>query len=142
VNRAVPMSENNRAAREFTRYAAAGAIGTAAQYLTLGALVRIAGANAVLASTLGMIAGAFINYVLNYRYTFGSSQRHRESMPRFFFVAAISLAINGAAMTVLTAVVGWHYLPSQIIATGLVLVSGFVANRVWTFREKADEHRH
>jgi putative flippase GtrA len=39
-------------------------------------------------------------------------------------------------------VVGWHYLPSQIIATGLVLVSGFVANRVWTFREKADEQRH
>src|SRR5512137_2663147 len=98
-----------RAAREFVRYAAAGAIGTVAQYLTLVALVQVAGVNAVLTSTLGMIAGALINYHLNYRYTFRSSQPHREAMRIFFIVAALALAINFASMAVLTAVAGLHY---------------------------------
>jgi putative flippase GtrA len=37
----------------------------------------------------------------------------------------------------LTGPAGLHYLPAQLIATGLVLIWTFSCNRIWTFREDA-----
>lgn len=120
-------------APQFLRYAGAGAIGTAAHYAVLIALVQLAGAGAVLASTTGAIAGALINYALNHRYTFASRRAHRTALPRFVAVAGAGVALNAAVIAALVATVPLHYLAMQVIATGVVLVAGFLANRRWTF---------
>lgn len=117
----------------FLRYSLVGAVGTATQYVLLVVLVQASAVNPVLASTVGAVAGAIVNYALNHRYTFESRRRHRESLPRFMAIAAAGVAINAALLAALVNGLGIHYLVAQVVATLAVLGVTFLANRAWTF---------
>lgn len=118
---------------QFARYGGAGAIGTAAHFATLAALVEFAGAGPLGASTAGAIVGAIINYALNYRFTFASRRAHHVALPRFGAIAAAGVVLNAAVLSAMLAFVRPHYLVAQVVATGAVLIAGFLANRKWTF---------
>ncbi len=120
--------------KQFASFMAVGAVGTAAHYSALIALVQIAGVNPVPASGVGFIVGALVNYALNYRLTFRSTKQHRESMPKFFIVAALGLVLNTALMVLLIESLKLYYLVGQVIATAIVLLWNFTANRLWTFK--------
>lgn len=120
--------------KQFTRFAACGAVGTLAHYLLLILLVHGWRSSAVTASSAGFVLGAAVNYALNYRYTFRSTKSHREVMWKFIAVASIGALINTALMSLLTHHSNLHYLLSQLIATAVVLVWNFMVNRIWTFR--------
>jgi putative flippase GtrA len=77
-----------------------------------------------------------ISYLLNYRFTFRSTKQHREALSKFFVVAAVGFVLNGAIMAGLTGPAGLHYLPAQLVTTGVVLIWTFLCNRFWTFREQ------
>ena len=115
-------------------FAGVGAAWTAAHYVLLIIMVEQAGVDAVWASTGSFLAGAVINYGLNYRFTFRSTKPHRETALKFFAIALTGMVLNGAIMHVAINFLSWHYLPSQIVATALVFFWNFFANRVWTFR--------
>ena len=118
---------------QFTAYAFVGAAGTLVHYATLSALVIGVQMNQVLASTLGAALGAVCNYLVNYRFTFRSAAPHRDAMPRFMAVAALGLGVNAVVMQIGVSVLKLHYLASQVLATTVVLIVGFAANRLWTF---------
>jgi len=118
---------------QFVRYAGAGVIGTAAHYAVLVTLVQVAQTGAVAASTAGAIVGAGINYFLNHRFTFASEQSHRRALPRFAAVAAAGVVLNALVLAAVLALAGSHYLVAQVIATLVVLLAGYLANRTWTF---------
>jgi putative flippase GtrA len=118
---------------QFVRYGGAGAIGTAAHFSVLAALVQLAGASPVGASTVGAIVGVIINYALNHRFTFASRRAHHVALPRFLAIAAMGIVLNAAVLSAALAFVRPHYLVAQLAATGAVLVAGFFANRKWTF---------
>jgi putative flippase GtrA len=120
-------------ATQFLRYAGAGAIGTGLHYAVLIALVQLARAGPVLASTAGAVCGALVNYALNHRFTFASDKSHGRALPRFALVAAGGVALNAIVMAAVLALAGPHYLVAQVIATAAVLAAGFLANRAWTF---------
>jgi len=48
-------------------------------------------------------------------------------------VAALGAATNGAIVWTGTDVLGMHYLAAQVVATSIVVWSGFVLNRRWSF---------
>jgi len=118
---------------QFVRYGGAGAIGTAAHFATLAALVQFAGASPVSASTVGAIVGAAINYALNYRFTFASRRAHHVALPRFGAISAAGIVLNAAVLSALLEFAHLYYLVAQVVATGTVLIAGFLANRKWTF---------
>jgi putative flippase GtrA len=118
---------------QFFRYGGAGAVGTALQFVFLAALVQLAGLSALAASTVGAIAGAVVNYALNYRFTFESRRAHRVALPRFCAISGAGILLNAAVLAAMLAYVHPHYLVAQIVATAAVLVAGFLANRRWTF---------
>jgi putative flippase GtrA len=118
---------------QFVNFACVGAIATALQYLVLIVLVQFGDLRPVLASGVGYAAGAGINYLLNYRYTFASQRSHFQAMSKFVTVAIIGLMLNSLIVAVATEKLLLHYLLAQVIATGLVLMWNFCANRVWTF---------
>jgi putative flippase GtrA len=120
-------------APQFVRYAGAGAIGTGAHYAVLIALVQLAGTGAVAASTAGAVAGALVNYGLNHRYTFASRKAHAQALPRFAAVAVAGIALNALVLAATLAAFDPPYLVAQVVATGAVLLAGYVANRAWTF---------
>ena len=118
---------------QFVRYSGAGVIGTAAHYAVLVALVQGAEAGVVAASTAGAITGAGINYLLNHRFTFGSTQPHRRALPRFAVVTVGGIVLNALVLAGMLALVGPHYLFAQAVATLAILLAGYLANRAWTF---------
>jgi putative flippase GtrA len=126
-------------AAQFTIFSAVGGVAAIGHYGTLIALSELAGASPVPASLAGFVVGGIISYLLNYRFTFRSTKQHREALTKFLVVAAMGFVLNGAAMWLLTDRVNLHYLPAQLIATGLVLIWTFSCNRIWTFREKANK---
>lgn len=128
-----PASTRERIAPQFLRYSGAGAVGTVVQYCLLIILVQLADRSAVTASTIGAIAGALINYRLNHRYTFASRKAHGHALQRFALVSIGGIVLNALVLMAVLAFTGPHYVAAQVAATAVVLVAGFLVNRVWTF---------
>jgi putative flippase GtrA len=122
--------------RQFFTFSGVGLIGTAAQYITLIVLVRAADIYSVLASSIGFIIGAIVNYILNYHITFASKKSHHDAIWKFFSVAFVGLFLNAIIMQFFISYLMVPYLLAQVFATGLVLVWHFSANRMWTFMER------
>jgi putative flippase GtrA len=96
-------------------------------------MVRILGANPVFASSCGYVISALLNYYLNHRLTFRSAQSHGRALPRFAVIGAVGLLINSTMVWALSERAPLPYLAAQIIATAVVLVWNFSANKKWTF---------
>lgn len=120
----------------FIRYAAVGAIGTLFHFATLSACVELAHLSPTNGSLVGAVVGALVNYVLNYHLTFASQQSHKVTLPRFLTVAAFGVLLNGGVVKFMTEAMSMHYLAAQALATIIVLGSGFVLNKIWTFAQK------
>jgi putative flippase GtrA len=114
------------------RYSFVGAGGTALHYILLVAAVELLFVPAPIAAVLGASAGALFNYLLNFHITFASRRAHRDAAPRFLAVALFGALINGV-IVLLGASFGVHYVVSQIAATALVLLIGYVLNSLWTY---------
>jgi putative flippase GtrA len=121
--------------RQFLSFAIVGAFGTGAHFAVFIYCVQVFSMNPVLGSAAGFVAGAIVNYFLNYHITFKSENRHLDSFPKFFTIATIGLGLN---ILIMYALEHWfYYLISQIVATGIVLIWNFSSNRLWTFKERA-----
>ena len=117
----------------FLCFAGIGVVATAIQYLILVAGVQLAQTAPVVASSIGFLTAALVNYALNRRYTFGSHKPHLEAVTKFATVAAIGLALNGMLLAAGTQILGLNYLLAQVLATLAVLVWNYSANAAWTF---------
>ncbi len=112
-----------------------GIIGTGAHYLTLLGLVEGAALEPVIATTVGFIVGALVNYLLNHRFTFRSSKAHLDAGPKFFLIAVATGMINALLVYGGVNLLSVNYLLVQIGATVVVFLVNFVLNSLWTFRE-------
>jgi|SRR5688572_5164049 putative flippase GtrA len=117
----------------FGRYLLVGLAATAVHYALLLALVEFAGAAAAPAAAFGAACGALAAYAGNRSFTFKAGAAHRQALPRFLAVAACGSAGNGAIVWAGTEVLGMHYMAAQVIATAIVVWSGFALNRNWSF---------
>jgi putative flippase GtrA len=119
--------------RGLSRYAAVGAVATAAHYLLLVALVEWAGLAPGPAAWWGAVLGALVAYAGNRRYTFAQqATSHGRALPRFAFIALLGSLANALIVGGGSAL-GMHYLLMQVLATALVMLGTFHLNRVWTF---------
>lgn len=118
---------------QFSRFAAVGVIGTLGHYTVLVALVHFGTTDPVLASSVGAVVGALLNYFLNYKFTFNSSAAHYVALPRFLLITILGFVINLLIIWWCIEVLALHYLLGQCVATGVVLLWNFGVNRAWTF---------
>src|SRR5262245_23774262 len=118
---------------QFIKYASAGGVGTLVHYALLFGLVEAAGIGAVAASTCGAVAGALVNYSLNYHYTFGSRRLHRQSLPRYAAVSVAGVALNAFVVFVGATAVGWHYEVAEIVVNGVVGTGALVVTGIWMY---------
>jgi len=130
MNSAPPL----RRVKPFGSYLAVGAVGTALHYLLMVALIEAARLGAVLAATCGFAAGAAVNYLLNYHYTFRSQQPHAIALPRFLVLALLGAAVNATIVNLGIRRLAVHYLLAQVIATSVVVVVTYIGNKTWSFR--------
>ncbi len=118
---------------ELVKFLLAGGTATAVQYATLVLLVELAALNPVFASVVGYTAGAVVNYLLNYYFTFLSNSRHLLTALKFAMVVLSGLGINALIMYTGIELLQLHYILSQAIATLLILVWNFFAHKLWTY---------
>ena len=134
------MSEDSRkrgqTLKQFILFSGIGIIGTAGHYLTLVLLVEMARLDPAVATTVGFIVGACINYILNYHITFRSNKRHAEALSKFLLIALVGAILNYSIMYIGINFSSVHYLIIQVIATGCVLLWNFALNKLWTFNTK------
>lgn len=119
--------------QQFIRFFGVGCVSAIGHYGLLILLVQVAAVAAVPASAAGALLGAWINYSLNYRFTFRSSKRHVESVSKFAVVAVVGLLLNTFFMWIGADLLHLYYLLAQVLTTGLVMIWSFIANRFWTF---------
>lgn len=122
--------------KQFSRFLAAGFGSAVGHYGLLILLVQGFAAAPVPASVAGALLGALINYLLNYHFTFRSRKRHVDALLKFAFVAVVGLLLNTLLMWIGIHVLNLHYLISQVLTTGLVVIWSFSGNRFWTFYVK------
>jgi putative flippase GtrA len=116
----------------FVLYVAVGGISTVVQYVLLILLVRGLGMAPTPASSIGFVASAAVNYLLNYRFTFQSDRPHGAAAAKFAALAGVGFLLNAGMMHLLVAA-GVRYLIAQLGATAVVLSWGYIGNSIWTF---------
>jgi len=121
--------------QQFARFLGVGAVGTAAHYAVLIALVQAGGVRPAVATAQGFAVGAIVNYALNCKYTFRYSGRHLNAAYKFAVVAFMGCLVNTWIVSLGVDAYKVHYLLSQVVATGVVVLLTFIANRRWTFHE-------
>lgn len=125
----------------FGRFLLVGGVATAVHYLTAFLLLRLAGWPAVSASAAGFIVGAFANYLLNARFTFGLRGHHGRHLPRFAAVASLGWLLNAGGMALLLHL-GLHPYLAQPVVTVLVLFFNFLLNALWAMRPHGADSGH
>lgn len=124
----------------FLRFALVGGVATAIQYALLLVLVRGFAMAPTLASSIGFVLSAAVNYLLNYRFTFRSARAHGPAAAKFAALAGLGLLINAAIMRLMVGA-GIQYLLAQVCATAVVLFWNFIGNSLWTFGVKRVDDR-
>lgn len=116
------------------RFLLVGGLSTFAHYLLLAALVECAAVDVLPATAAGYVLGAVVNYLLNRRFTFRSARAHGAAVPRFVAVWLAGLLATVLLMALCVQGLGWHWLPSQVLTTGLVLVLNYLGHARFAFR--------
>ena len=120
----------------FIKFLGIGAIATMIQYIIFIAFVELTSIKIVVASALGYGISSIFNYIMNYHYTFLSDAKHQIAAVKFTIVALVGLSLNSLLMYVLVELLSMHYIISQILVTGILLVVNFFAHKLWTFQTK------
>jgi putative flippase GtrA len=116
---------------KLSSYAAIGIGATAVHYLIMAVLVYSEWVP-VFASSVGAVAGAFVAYLANRRWTF--SVNHTTSrMVRFMTVALLGLVMNAVMLMIFQIWFTESVVIAQLVTTLCVFVCTFFINLVWSF---------
>jgi putative flippase GtrA len=123
---------NRRVSRRFFRYAAVGAVATAAHYAILVALVEAGLLAPQRAAALGAWIGAQVAFAGNAAFTFRGAGATLGAWWRFQLTAVIG-ALLSFSLVAAGVRLGLHYLLAQIVATLIGVVVTYEINRRWSF---------
>ena len=130
-----PRAPGNFSMRSFLTFLFVGGFATALQYAIILFSVYLLGWTVLYGSTLGFIISAIVNYFLNTRLTFRSTQSHAKTAPRFALVACSGLMLNVGILSLLLSL-NAHAAVAQILTTIGVLIWNYVVSGIWTFKQR------
>lgn len=117
----------------FIRYVISGGLAAAVHFLILIVLVEKTSVDPTLATSLGFCAAIFVNYTMQYHWTFRSAGSHKSIFTRYVVITFMMLGVNTLIFWLLYDVWGLMYLFAQAIATGMVMFMNFAINKNYTF---------
>jgi len=139
---ALSRTPSNREFERLSRFLAVGAVGTVLDFSLL-TLFKLAVLPTLPANSLSFTAGLINNFTWNPRLTFHDAihANWRTQLAQFTAVSLVGLALNNMILVSLETTLGsaigrpeWGYLPAKGIATSLVVLWNYLANRAWTFK--------
>ncbi len=134
IIRRLRMRLSHPAAVQLLKYLVSGTAAAVMHFSTLIGLVEVFGVLPIIGSSVGFCAGTAVNYTLQYYWTFSAKGPHAVMLTRYLAVTFAMLLVNTAIFWVAHDKLGIAYIVAQLIATILVVMLNFQANRRYTFR--------
>lgn len=125
---AIRMSARKTLSVKIRRFLAVGLANTAVDFAVFALLV---GVSVLFANLAAWAVALSFSYMVNSRWSFDRTRRHREAFPRFAVLGAlVSLGVSSLALGVFAPFVGiW---PAKIAGTILAAILNFIVAR-WAF---------
>ena len=120
--------------REFVRFLIVGVSNTIISLIVYRALLAL-GVLYVVAAPIAWGAGVVNGYILNRRWTFRARDTPRARVLYALF-GALGAAAASLSVFLLVRGAGIGRFEAYLVATPLITVSTFLANRYWTFSER------
>ena len=127
---------------QFIKFGLVGVSNTLLTFLVFTVLLKVFDVQYLVASAIGFAVGAVNGFLLNHAWTFRGHSGGSFAALRWFVVQGCGLLVNLGVVYLMVEHVGTDKLVGQAIATVVVVVLTFFANRAWTFRvsgRRADE---
>lgn len=110
--------------RRLFRFVISGGSATALHFAVMGLLIYL-GTEAVYATMTGAIAGALLNYLLQYNYTFRSKKSHIHASMHFTVASGLAWLSNLLLFIIFHQQLMLSIPVAQIITTGLVTIQNY-----------------
>jgi len=127
--------------RRLARFGVVGILGTAVYYTVLWPLVEVLRVPVLIATSIAFMLVCIENYVLHYRWTFGSTKAHTITFPQFLIMNLIGFWINWGIMFLGVKEFALNYLLVQAMAIVMVIVWNLTLSSYWIFREAREDGR-
>lgn len=121
---------------QLLRYAVVGGISFVVDYGSLWLLTEKAGLPYLWSAAIAFILGLICNYLLSTAWVFGESRIKNAwgEFLAFAIIGVIGLGLNELIMYGCTDGLGFHYMLSKIVSTGIVFFWNFLARRFLVFK--------
>lgn len=94
------------------------------------------GIHATIATCIGALAGAALNYLLQYHWAFATHKPHGKTFVAYVITVMLSAALNTGLFHLLALGVGAGIAAAQIAATALVSTMNFIVYKRVVFHER------
>ncbi|MFC1686328.1 GtrA family protein [Patescibacteria group bacterium] len=122
--------------KQFLKFCVVGTVGTAIDFGILYILVEYSNTWYLLAATISFVVAVINNYIFNKIWTFEDrDSSFVKQFAQFLVVSVVGLGLNILILYVLVEFAGMWYILAKVLATGVVLIWNFFANKYWTFRK-------
>ena len=88
-----------------------------------------------IAGALAWIAGVLNGYTWNRLWTFDRTEHQTVLLARYMGVGLLGLALNTCLLVLLHSAAGVDELVAELVALPVVVLTTFLVNRFWVFRE-------
>jgi putative flippase GtrA len=122
---------------QFVKFGIVGVSNTLLTFAIYGLLLKVFGVWYLAASAIGFVAGATNGFLLNRRWTFSGHVGDAFTPVRWAIVQGCGLGVNEGLLYVFVHDARLDKLLAQALATVVVTLTTFFANRAWTFRAHA-----
>jgi putative flippase GtrA len=132
----------------FVKFCVVGISGTLIDFGILAGLKELAHMPTLPANIISFVTAMVNNFTWNYIWTYRDVRGKKVSLVfiQFAVISVIGLALNSAIVVLLEKPLNFlftrpntGYLAAKTIATIVVLLWNYFANRLWTFRQKPVE---
>ena len=118
---------------EITKYVSAGFISLFAHLLILYLLVENFLMDEVLSSSIGFFGAIFLNYSLQYYWTFRSSSYHRTAFFKYFLFSLFGLFLNSIIFFLILNLSNLNYVVAQFFTTIIIFTLNYGVNKKYVF---------
>jgi putative flippase GtrA len=129
-----PVRSTRPIAVQFVKFGIVGVSNTLLTFAVYTLLLKVFGVWYLAASAIGFAVGAVNGFLLNRRWTFREHVGDALTPVRWFVVQGCGLLANLGLVFLFVQDAGLDKLVGQALATAIVVVLTFFANRAWTFR--------
>ncbi|MCS6985439.1 MAG: GtrA family protein [Leptospiraceae bacterium] len=124
--------------RSFANYLIIGVINTLFGF-TLIFVLHTLGVVAELANFFGYFFGIMLSFYLNRTYNFKSKGNFWKEYLQFLSSMAFSYVLNLVALSILYRLGRLPFFISQLLASGVYVISGYLLSRYWVFSQKREK---